>query len=77
MLFFFNHIVNTFTFFTQCLFIQATYDTWIDAMQICRPGLPYNAIGEFIEDKVATLGYKTIRGYTGHGIGKVSDFSCY
>jgi len=51
--------------------VKATYDIWVASMNMCRPGLPYNAIGEFIEDQCTSKGYTSIRGYNGHGIGAV------
>ncbi|KAL3784712.1 hypothetical protein HJC23_007721 [Cyclotella cryptica] len=49
--------------------IQTTYDSWIQAMEIVRPGVDYNAIGKIIQDYVTPKGYSTVRSFCGHGIG--------
>ena len=33
--------------------IQVTYDAWMAAVKICKPGVPYNEIGGVIEDYVS------------------------
>lgn len=51
--------------------LQATYDCWIAACQIVRPGEDYKDIGGIIEDYVTPLGFSTVRNFCGHGIGQV------
>jgi hypothetical protein len=50
---------------------QVTYDCWMEAINICKPGVPYNAIGGVIEDYVTKHGMSTTRNYCGHGVGRV------
>ena len=40
-------------------------------MNFCEPGRPYKDIGGVIEDHVTKHGYKTVRNFCGHGIGKI------
>mmetsp|Transcript_11657 Transcript_11657/g.18291 ORF Transcript_11657/g.18291 Transcript_11657/m.18291 type:complete len:255 (+) Transcript_11657:58-822(+) len=51
--------------------IQGTYDVWQASMAICKPGVPYNKIGEIIETECTKLGYSTTRNFCGHGVGKI------
>ncbi|KAL3763734.1 hypothetical protein ACHAW5_006178 [Stephanodiscus triporus] len=51
--------------------VQATYDCWVRAMELVRPGTNYNVIGRSIQDHVTPLGYSTVRAFCGHGIGSV------
>ncbi|KAL3826609.1 hypothetical protein ACHAXA_010534 [Cyclostephanos tholiformis] len=51
--------------------VQATYDCWIEAMELVRPGKNFNVIGKSIQDRVTPLGYTTVREFCGHGIGSV------
>jgi methionyl aminopeptidase len=51
--------------------IQVTYDCWIKAMTMVRPGAEYKDIGAFIEDYVTERGFSTVQRFTGHGIGSV------
>ena len=51
--------------------LQATYDCWISACNIVKPGIDYKEIGGVIEDYVTPLGYSSVRNFCGHGIGKV------
>ena len=51
--------------------LQATYDCWVEAMELVRPGANYNAIGRAIQDRVTPLGYTSVREFCGHGIGTV------
>mmetsp|Transcript_12517 Transcript_12517/g.24012 ORF Transcript_12517/g.24012 Transcript_12517/m.24012 type:complete len:414 (+) Transcript_12517:158-1399(+) len=50
--------------------LQATYDSWISACNIVKPGVDYKEIGGVIEDYVTPLGYSSVRNFCGHGIGK-------
>lgn len=51
--------------------IQATYDCWVQSMELVRPGANYNVIGRSIQEHVAPRGYSTVRSFCGHGIGRV------
>jgi len=51
--------------------IQATYDCWQAAIAICKPGVPYNAIGAVIEEYVTARGMTTTKNFCGHGVGRV------
>lgn len=50
--------------------IQTTYDSWLTAMQACKPGVDYNVIGKLIQNYITPKGYSTVRSFCGHGIGK-------
>jgi methionyl aminopeptidase len=54
---------------TTANLIQATYDCWISACSIVRPGREYKEIGAIIEDYVVPRGYTTVRNFCGHGVG--------
>jgi len=47
--------------------IQTTYDCWLLAMELVKPGVNYNAIGKTIEDHVKAEGFSTVRSFCGHG----------
>mmetsp|Transcript_4321 Transcript_4321/g.7202 ORF Transcript_4321/g.7202 Transcript_4321/m.7202 type:complete len:405 (+) Transcript_4321:103-1317(+) len=51
--------------------LQATYDSWVAAMDFCKPGNDYKDIGAIIEDIVVERGFTTVRNFCGHGIGSV------
>merc|ERR1712187_311868 len=53
--------------------VKVTHDAWQAAIAYCRPGMPYNGIGEVIQDYVERRGYSSAPGgiFTAHGIGKV------
>lgn len=51
--------------------LQVTYDSWISAMNFCKPGRDYKDIGGIIEDYVVEHGYTTVRNFCGHGVGGV------
>ena len=51
--------------------VQVTYDCWQEAISICKPGVPYSAIGAVIEQYVTSRGYSTTRNFCGHGVGRV------
>lgn len=51
--------------------VQVTYDSWMAAINICRPGVPYNAIGAVIDDYVSQRGFSTTINFCGHGVGRV------
>jgi len=51
--------------------IQVTYDCWLSAMNMCKPGNDYKDIGGLIEDYVTERGFTTVRNFCGHGIGSV------
>jgi len=51
--------------------LQTTYDSWVLAMEFCRPGKDYKDIGALIEDFVTKKGLSTVRNFCGHGIGSV------
>ena len=47
--------------------IQTTYDCWLLAMELVKPGVNYNVIGKTIEDHVKAEGFSTVRSFCGHG----------
>jgi methionyl aminopeptidase len=51
--------------------LQTTYDCWIAACQIVRPGHDYKEIGGIIEDYVVPRGFASVRNFCGHGIGSI------
>lgn len=51
--------------------LQATYDCWVSAMNMVKPGRDYKDIGGIIEDYVTPKGFTTVRNFCGHGIGSV------
>mmetsp|Transcript_22431 Transcript_22431/g.56078 ORF Transcript_22431/g.56078 Transcript_22431/m.56078 type:complete len:151 (-) Transcript_22431:216-668(-) len=55
--------------------LQVTYDCWQAAIGICKPGVPYNAIGAIIEDYVTKRGFTTTKNFCGHGVGRVFHMS--
>jgi methionyl aminopeptidase len=50
--------------------ISDTYNSWIECMELCKPGLAYASIGNFIEPALKKYGYTSVRGFCGHGIGR-------
>ena len=51
--------------------LQTTYDCWIKACNIVKPGTDYKEIGGIIEDYVEARKFTTVRNFCGHGIGSV------
>ena len=51
--------------------VQATYDCWVESMELVRPGSNYNVIGKSIQDHVKPYGYSSVRAFCGHGVGSV------
>ena len=51
--------------------LQTTYDCWIKAMELVKPGINYNVIGRTIQDHVTERGFTTVHSFCGHGIGQV------
>ena len=49
--------------------LQTTYDCWISACSIVKPGREYKEIGQVIEEYVTPRGLSTVRNFCGHGIG--------
>jgi methionyl aminopeptidase len=41
-----------------------------EAISICKPGIPYNKIGEIVEKISNENGFEVVKGFRGHGIGK-------
>lgn len=50
--------------------IQATYDCWVQSMELVKPGVNYNVIGKSIQEYITPRGYSTVRAFCGHGIGQ-------
>ena len=51
--------------------VKVTHDCWQAAIDACRPGVPFNRIGEIIEDYIGPFGYSSVAHFCGHGIGRV------
>ncbi len=41
------------------------------AISLCRPGVPFSAIGGFIAPMAHREGFSVVRQFCGHGIGKI------
>jgi methionyl aminopeptidase len=50
--------------------VQVTWECLMKAIDVVRPGIPLNAIGQVIEEHVRRHGYSIVRIFTGHGIGE-------
>jgi methionyl aminopeptidase len=50
--------------------VQVTWECLMKAIDVVRPGMPLNAIGQVIEEHVRQHGYSIVRIFTGHGIGE-------
>lgn len=51
--------------------VVTTYGAWKAAIEICRPGVPYNKIGAVIEDFIKVKQYTSVKEFCGHGVGRV------
>jgi len=51
--------------------VQGTYDCFMEAIKICKPGVKYSEIGNVIEKHAKTLNLTVNRSYCGHGVGKL------
>lgn len=51
--------------------LQTTYDCWITACQMVKPGKAYKEIGAVIDDYVSTRGFRSVPNICGHGIGRI------
>eukprot|EP00871_Galdieria_phlegrea_P000103 jgi/Galph1/1093/GphlegSOOS_G5789.1 len=51
--------------------VRVTYECLVKAIKICKPGVPYNKIGEVIEDYATREGFSVVRNFCGHGIGRI------
>ena len=54
--------------------IEATYDSLMKAIAICKPGKMYREIGDVISNHVEPMGFSVVRKYSGHGVGR--KFHC-
>lgn len=50
---------------------QVTYDAMMKGIEILKPGVKLNEVGEIIQNYAEGHGYSVVRDYCGHGIGKV------
>lgn len=55
--------------------VVTTFNAWRAAIDICKPGVKYSAIGGVIEDYITPKGYTSVKEFCGHGIGRV--FHCW
>ncbi|BAM42466.1 methionine aminopeptidase [Theileria orientalis strain Shintoku] len=53
---------------------RGTYESLMEAIQQCRPGMYYREIGNIINNVADKYGLSVIRSYCGHGIG--TEFHC-
>lgn len=49
--------------------VEVTKHSVDEAIKLCGPGQPFNAIGACIHDIADEHGYSVVRNYTGHGVG--------
>ncbi|KII68723.1 Methionine aminopeptidase 1 [Thelohanellus kitauei] len=48
--------------------LKITHECLMKGIGVVKPGVPYNKIGEVIEEHAVKNGYSVVRNYTGHGI---------
>lgn len=51
--------------------LQVTYDCWISACSIVKPGVEYKQIGSVVEDYITPYKLSTVKKFCGHGIGSI------
>lgn len=51
--------------------IDTTREALQGAIALCKPGVPFNAVGAFIAPLAASRGYSVVRQFCGHGIGAI------
>lgn len=51
--------------------IDTTYEAFLQAIEVCKPGAFVGDIGHAIQSYVEPKGYSVVRDFCGHGIGKV------
>lgn len=50
--------------------IRTCYEAKMKAIEILKPGIPFNHIGKTIQQYVEKKGFSVVRDYCGHGIGR-------
>jgi len=50
--------------------VETTKRCLMEAIAICKPGVPYRSIGVTIEKEATKAGYSVVRSYCGHGINR-------
>lgn len=50
---------------------EVTQQARDEAVSICGPGVPFKKIGRVISEIAAANGYQVVKGFVGHGVGKV------
>ena len=51
--------------------VEATYNSLMKAIDICKPGVKFSEIGNVIGEYIEKEGYGVVRNYMGHGICKL------
>ena len=51
--------------------IQCAYDSLMEAIKLCKPGMLYRKLGNKIGSVVDKFGFSIVKSYCGHGVGKV------
>lgn len=51
--------------------IEATYESLMNCIAECKPGVMYRQMGNIIADTVEPRGYQVVRTYQGHGVGEM------
>ena len=51
--------------------VQTTYECLEKAIEICKPGVSYRAVGDVIQKHAAKNGLSVVRSYCGHGVGEL------
>lgn len=42
-----------------------------DAIALCKPGVPFSAVGAYIQPKAEAAGFSVVKQFCGHGIGHI------
>ncbi len=57
--------------------VRVTWECLIKAIDVVRPGVHFNAIGQVVESHARQNGFSVVREFTGHGIGESFHMSPY
>lgn len=50
--------------------VERTWQCMHEAIALCRPGVPFNAVGAHIQSRLDAWGYSGVASFAGHGIGR-------
>ena len=51
--------------------VEATYDSLMNCIKECKPGVMYRQMGNIIADTVEPQGFQIVKSYQGHGVGEM------